>query len=442
MRFGDLVGHHVAIWGFGREGQAAFCRCRELGVTPVVAEPDLATAPEYDALIGEEAAHALLEAEIVIKSPGVPVTSPLYQQVRDQGAVVTSVTDLWLNENADRAIGVTGTKGKSTTSALIDHLLRELGASSVLLGNIGSPVLDEPQPPADIVVLEVSSYQAQSLTTSPRWAVITSLFPEHLTWHGSQEAYYNDKLHLVDGGPEWVVAAPDPHLVARLEQRLPATTELVSLNADTVHADDGDVVWPGGFRLAAADLPLVGRHNAGNIALAVHAATHILGLDPDRAAQRMATALRTFKPLAHRLEAVPSDDGRRWIDDGLATAPAAVVASLEALGADGIAVIVGGADRGLDFTPLIDFLTARGEGIELVLIGAAGSRVADQLASHGVDVRWHQEASFAAAARWARSAANPARTVLLAPGAPSQDEYRDYVDRADAFRRIALGADS
>ena len=441
MRFSDLPGHHVAIWGYGREGQAAFRRCRELGVTPVIAEPDLTAPPDYDALSGEDGVHALLEAEIVIKSPGVPVTSPLYGQLRTQGTIITSVTDLWLNENADRTIAITGTKGKSTTSALIDHLLRELGASSALLGNIGSPVLDEPQPPADIVVLEVSSYQAQSLTTSPRWAVVTSLFPEHLTWHGSEDAYYNDKLHLVDGGPEWVLTPADPGLVARLEQRLPATTELVTLGAATIHAEGGDVVWSGCHRIAESALPLIGSHNATNIALALTAVCRLLQLDPDASAERLTAALSNFRPLAHRLETVPSDDGRRWIDDGLATAPAAVVASLEALGARDLCVIVGGADRGLDFTPLVDFLAAH-DGIEVVLIGASGRRIAERLGQEPVLARWHLEDSFAAAARWAHGPGNPAGTVLLSPGAPSQDEYRDYVERADAFRRIALGGDS
>jgi UDP-N-acetylmuramoylalanine--D-glutamate ligase len=442
MRFSDLPGHHVAIWGFGREGQAAYRRCRELGVTPVVAEPDLAAPPDYDALTGEDGVHALLEAEIVIKSPGVPVTNPLYGQLRTQGTVVTSVTDLWLHENADRTIAVTGTKGKSTTSALIDHLLRELGASSALLGNIGNPVLDEPEPPADIVVLEVSSYQAQSLTTSPRWAVLTSLFPEHLTWHGSEDAYYNDKLHLVDGGPEWVLTAPDPDLVARLEQRLPATSELLTAGPATVHVDHGDVVWPGGHRIQASALPLVGHHNAGNIALAITAVCRLLSLDPDASAEQLADGLSTFQPLAHRLETVPSNDGRRWIDDGLATAPAAVVASLEALGSDGTCVIVGGADRGLDFTPLLDYVSANATGLEVVLIGPSGHRVAAQLEGIPVQANWRVAESFAAAARWAYGPENPAKIVLLSPGAPSQDEYRDYVDRADAFRRIALGGHS
>ncbi|HWU33171.1 MAG TPA: UDP-N-acetylmuramoyl-L-alanine--D-glutamate ligase [Marmoricola sp.] len=440
MRFSDLSGHHVAIWGFGREGQAAFRRCRDLGITPVVAEPDLTEPPVYEALWGEEGVHALLESEVVIKSPGVPVTGSLYQQLKLQGTMLTSVTDLWLNENADRTIGVTGTKGKSTTSALIDHLLRGMGASSALLGNIGNPVLDEPQPPAEIVVLEVSSYQSQSLTISPRWAVVTSLFPEHLTWHGSEEAYYNDKLHLVDGGPEWVLSAPDPDLLARLEQRLPATTELLTLNSSEIHVEDGDVVWPGGRRIPAEALPLVGSHNAANIALALSAVCRLLSLDPGAAAGDLTTALASFRPLAHRLETVPSDDRRRWVDDGLATAPAAVVASLQALGGTDICVIVGGADRGLDFAPLIDYWR-NANGIEVVLIGAAGRRIADQL-EHEPISGWHLEESFAAAARWAHSDRNPATTVLLSPGAPSQDEYRDYVDRAEAFRRIALGGES
>ena len=442
MRFSDLPGHQVAIWGFGREGQAVFRRCRELGVAPVVAEPDLDIAPPYEALIAEEGVQALLEAEIVIKSPGVPVTSPLYSQLRSQGTTITSLTDLWLNENSQRTIGVTGTKGKSTTSALIDHLLRSLDVRSTLLGNIGNPVLDEPAPPADIVVLEVSSYQAQSLTTSPRWAVVTSLFPEHLTWHGSEEAYFNDKLHLVDGGPDWVLSAPDPALVTRLEERLAATTEFVVLGPGTIHVEDGDVVWPDGHRVAGDELPLLGAHNAGNIALALQAACRVIGIDPDTHALDLSEALRTFQPLAHRLETVPSSDGRRWIDDGLATAPAAVVASLEALGSGDICVIVGGADRGLDFTPLVDYFRRAETSIEVVLIGAAGLRIAHDLQQHAVGLRWHVEESFAAACRWARGPENPASIVLLAPGAPSQDEYRDYVDRADAFRRIALGGEA
>lgn len=438
MRFSDLLGHHVAIWGFGREGQAAFRRCLELGITPVVAEPDLTSSPDYEAQWGADGTAALLEAEIVIKSPGVPVTSPLYGQLIAQGTRITGVTDLWLNENAHRTIGVTGTKGKSTTSALIDHLLRGLGASSTLLGNIGNPVLDEPEPHAEFVVLEVSSYQAQSLTVSPRWAVVTSLFPEHLTWHGSEEAYFNDKLHLVDGGPDWVLAGDDPALIARLEQRLPATTELITLGTTTIHVRDGDVVWPGGHRLPASELPLVGSHNAGNVALALNAVCRIRALEPDEAAAELSHALASFQPLAHRLETVPSNDGRRWIDDGLATAPAAVVASLKALGSAGICVIIGGADRGLDFAPLLEFLRSDESDTEVVLIGAAGRRIAEELESHPI-ARWHCEESFAAAARWAYSDQNPASVVLLSPGAPSQDEYRDYVDRADAFRRIALG---
>ncbi|MGN6161612.1 MAG: UDP-N-acetylmuramoyl-L-alanine--D-glutamate ligase [Marmoricola sp.] len=442
MRFSDLPGHQVAIWGFGREGRAAHRRCLELGVTPVVAEPDLTELPPYEARIGDDAVQALLEAEIVIKSPGVPVTSPLYARLRDQGSVITSVTDLWLNENAFRTIGVTGTKGKSTTSALIDHLLRALGTRSALLGNIGHPVLDEPEPHADIVVLEVSSYQAQSLTVSPRWVVTTSLFPEHLTWHGSEEAYYNDKLHLVDGGPDWVLSAPDPNLLGRLERRLTDTTELITLSDRTIHQDDGDLVWPGGHRIAAAALPLLGTHNGGNIALALTAVCRILDLDPDACPDELAAALAQFTPLAHRMETVPSSDGRRWIDDGLATAPAAVVASLGALGSTDVCVIVGGADRGLDFTPLVDFLATQGAGVQVVLIGASGRRVATVLEQTSTAATWRVADSFAAAARWAHSDENPASTVLLSPGAPSQDEYRDYVERAEAFRRIALGGDT
>ncbi len=449
MRFSDLTGRSVAVWGFGREGQAVVRECRALGLQPVVAEPDLEAphdreappgAPADPALrYGAEARAALLGADVVVKSPGVPATSPLYRELLAAGVRLTSLTDLWLSEHHARTVAVTGTKGKSTTAALLDHLLRGLGVRSALLGNIGTPVLDEPAPAAEVAVLEVSSYQAQSVTVSPRAVVVTSLFPEHLTWHGSAEQYMTDKLHLLDFAPELVVCpGDDDALVARVRTHLGPDTALVLTDATTVHRTaDGDVAWPDGYVVPREELPLLGLHNAGNVALALRT-LEALGRLPADARDAARAALATFAPLPHRMERVPSDDGRTWIDDSLATAPEATVATLRALPDEQVVAIVGGADRGLDYAPLLDQALGA-DRLLLVLIGPTGRRLAAEIAERGLDVAHRAFDSFAEAARWAHDEGPAASLVLLSPAAASYDEFSDYRARAAAFREAALG---
>jgi UDP-N-acetylmuramoylalanine--D-glutamate ligase len=435
VRFSELAGRRVVVWGHGREGRSVADHLRTIGVPALVAEPDLPAGDE-DVQYGTSGAiqygaagrEALLTADVVVKSPGVPVTSDLYREVLAAGVGMTSLTDLWVNDNAARAVAVTGSKGKSTTSALIDHVLRSHGVRSSLRGNIGTSLLAETEPPAEVVVMEVSSYQAQSLTVSPRVCVVTSLFPEHLTWHGSEEAYFADKLNLVAHGPEVVVVPGDsPDVRRRVAEAVSPGATTVETGPGTVRVDDaGDVVWADGTRVASADLPLRGGHQAANIALAALACAQ-LGVPPAAAAE----AIASFSPLPHRMEPVPSGDGRTWIDDSLATAPEAVVASLASLERGPVALIVGGSDRGLDFAPLVTALAQR-DDVHLLLVGPTGRRL------HEATGTGRLFDSFADAVAWARSDANPCPTVLLSPGAPSHDEFASYEQRAAAFRAGAI----
>lgn len=416
MRFSDLDGRRVAVWGLGLEGRAALTALAARGIDAAVAESDAD-------------ADVLRTAQVVVKSPGVPASSPLYAELAAAGVSFTSNTDLWLSENAGRAIGVTGTKGKSTTSSAIAHLLGVLGEEVSLGGNIGVSLLDAA--PSGTVVLEVSSYQAQSITVSPRVAVVTSLFPEHLPWHGSEEQYYADKLRLVSEGASLVVVpGHDSALVTRVREVLPSGATLHFTSEDTIRADEAGLHWDGVGSVPAAELPLIGVHNARNLALAVLAvavALDISASDPRAAA--LLDGVRTFRPLAHRMETVPSRDGRRWIDDSLATAPEAVIAALSVFGAEPVALILGGADRGLDLSPLAAYLRGRHAPVHLLLIGAAGARFGRE---HGIGLG-HPLQEFgrmADAVAWGLSPANPASVVLLSPGAPSFDEYKDYADRA------------
>ena len=437
MRFSDLAGRRVVVWGLGREGSSVLAHCRDLGVAVSGAEPD-SDAPtdgtaDPETAYGAQGRAALLGADVVVKSPGVPVTHELYRELVAAGVPITSLTDLWVSENAPRVVAVTGTKGKSTTASLVHHVLTHAGIRSSLRGNIGTSVLTETDPPADVVVMELSSYQAQSLTVSPRIVAVTSLFPEHLTWHGGLEEYYADKLNAVAHDPEFVVVPGDAEeVLRRVSARISPGASLLTTGVAQAQVGvdaAGDLLWPDGFRVAALELPLVGRHHAGNIALALRL-TALLGVERASAVE----ALGTFAPLPHRMERIPSADGRTWIDDSLATAPQAVVASLAGVAGRSVAAVIGGEDRGLDFSPLLDHVTGR-DDVRLLLIGPAGARIAAERPDAGMLF-----GSFAEAMAWARSEQNTCEVVLLSPGAPSYDEFASYEERSSAFRAAALAA--
>ena len=440
MRFDELAGRDVVIWGAGREGRAAHAELARRGVTATIAVTGGGEAPEdlRDAAVdGDAALDRLLAAEVVVKSPGIPRTSPDFLRLAERDVRLTSLMDLWLNDNAERVIAVTGTKGKSTTSTLVRHVLDALGYRAVLAGNVGVAVAGDLDPEVQAAVTEVSSYQASDLTASPRVAVLTSLYPEHLPWHGGYERYVADKLNLVAHGPETVVVPSREHeLFGLAAARAGERTRVVSPGELGIRAHDDRLVWDGVGELPADDFGLRGAHNLANAALALAAVHAFTGMrDEDRA--RALEAVRSFAPLRHRLEVIPSADGLVWVDDSLATAPQAVVAALTAYADSRVALIAGGAERDLPFEPLIDHLAERGDAFPIRVIGTgpAGARL---IAESGDRVpRTELAESFADALARARSGAVPGEVILLSPGAPSFDEFADYEARAAVFRAAA-----
>ncbi|BCJ61438.1 hypothetical protein Jiend_48600 [Micromonospora endophytica] len=228
MRLSELRGRTVAVWGAGREGRAAVIAIAAHGPADLVAVDDSANfltlpwegplAEAAPLVTGEEGFARLAAAEVVVRSPGVPQTHPWLVELRHRGVTVTQGTALWMADHGDRTVGVTGSKGKSTTSSLISHLLAAVDRPNVFGGNIGVPTLDLPE--AELYVLELSSYQCSDLTDSPRVAVVTALFPEHLDAHGGEREYYRDKLNLLAYGPRTVVVnGADPRLLFELGDR-------------------------------------------------------------------------------------------------------------------------------------------------------------------------------------------------------------------------------
>lgn len=443
MRFSELSGKRVAIWGAGREGSRAYAELSSAAASIAIVVTGGGAAPSNApgrVVSGDDAFTELLAADVVVKSPGIPHTSPEFLALRDAGVPITSLMDLWLNEHSARVIAVTGTKGKSTTSTLIAHFLGALGAPASLAGNVGIPVSRELGSEIEVAVAEVSSYQAADLTASPRTAVLTSLYPEHLPWHGGYDAYVGDKLNLIAHGAETVVLpALTGELADRARARAGEATRLVTpadlgitVTADALHWGDAGTV-------TSAETTLRGAHNLMNAALALTAvAAHREVAVADR--PQLLAALRAFAPLAHRLEVIPTSDGRVWVDDSLATAPEAVVAALDTYAESRVVLVAGGADRGLSFAPLITHLRGAGHerGTQIVTVGPAGSRLLAELGTAFSAA--YAAADFADALARARSLTGNGDVILLSPGAPSFDEFADYEARAAAFRSVAQEA--
>ncbi|MER5704131.1 UDP-N-acetylmuramoyl-L-alanine--D-glutamate ligase [Micromonospora sp. NPDC002296] len=439
MRLSDLRGRAVAVWGAGREGQAAVTAIAAHGPAGLVAVDDSTNflalpwdgplAEAAPLVTGDEGLARLAAADVVVRSPGVPNTHPWMVELRRRGVTVTQGSALWMADHARRTVGVTGSKGKSTTSSLISHLLTAVDRPNVFGGNIGVPLLDLPE--ADLYVLELSSYQCTDLTDSPRIAVVTSLFPEHLDAHGGEREYYRDKLNLLAYGPETaVVNGADPRLAAELGDR----SVVRAGSPDTTHVATGPDGAPW-FHLAdrplfpRAVLPLVGRHNEGNLCVAL-AVLDAIGVDVVARKDTLAVAVAGFQGLAHRLTEIADPSGLTFVDDTLATSPYAAMHAIDAYEGRPLTVIVGGTDRGLDYTPLREHLAER----ELTVLGIpdSGERIVGALAGLP-KVRTEVVEDLVAAVLRARELTPADGVVLLSPAAPSYGRFRNFEHRSEVF---------
>jgi UDP-N-acetylmuramoyl-L-alanine---L-glutamate ligase len=422
----DLRGQRVCVWGLGREGRANLRKLRSMNIDPLLvddqpAEPGvLATA--------DGGLDAMKACDVVVKTPGISRYRPEVAELTASGVTVLGGLGLWLaGADLSRVVCVTGTKGKSTTSAVLGHLLTVLGYRCVVGGNIGvvpyEPALQDP----DYWVIEVSSYQATDLQCTPPVVAVTSLHPDHLDWHGGVEQYYRDKLSLCSRpGADLTVANGDSDLL--LKRR-----DLLGPRVDWVRADSEDASW-------AEPLGLRGQHNRRNALIARRClrALGIAAADHDAA---MRAAAAGYQPLPNRLTTVGSSGGVTFVDDSLSTNVLPTLAALDAFPGERIALIVGGHDRGIDYAPLAAGIAAREAATLVLCIPDSGTRIHAAVKAAGyADVLDCASLSEAVDAgfRWAR----PEGVVLLSPAAPSFGQFRDYRDRGEAFARSVLDLDA
>jgi UDP-N-acetylmuramoylalanine--D-glutamate ligase len=428
------------VWGYGREGRAALAALRQRlpDLKPVLlcsaAEASTAQALYGDAVecvSAEPYAGLLWTYDVVIKSPGISAYAPALVEAVAAGVAITSGTALWFAENPQaKVIAVTGTKGKSTTSALIAHLLRGLGQRVALAGNIGMPLLEllDTEAVVDRWVVELSSFQTRE-AGGVGVGVINNLYEEHLDWHGTRERYAQDKLALADRSQILVANGLQPELVARTAghpaRRLFGTPDGWHVRGDRIHRG-AEAMLP------LAGLPLPGEHNALNLCAALSALESV-GADAQAALAHAAT----FRPLPHRLQTLGERDGVTYVNDSISTTPQATIEALRSVAGRAVTVLVGGFDRGLDWHAFRDHVRAHPPHA-VIALGANGARIA-ALLEEGPSLPFRLErcGSLGDAVALARVATPAGGVVLLSPGAPSFDQFRDYADRGRAFVQLA-----
>jgi UDP-N-acetylmuramoylalanine--D-glutamate ligase len=441
-----------------------------MGIAPVLVddEPPSASVGGSAVLRTDRGGlEALARCDVVVKTPGISRHRADVGRLVDRGVPVTGGLGLWMEEvDRDRVLCVTGTKGKSTTAVIAGHLLERLGYRCLVAGNIGRAPYDPDAGTAyDFWVVEISSFQATDLASSPPVVAVTSLHPDHLDWHGDAETYYRDKLSACTQPGARLTGADGSSALLREHRRLlPPAPPPPPRAPGGGGGGGGRALWreprrllapAGGWVASGAPrldgewanaLGLLGEHNHRNalIARACLAALGVPAAAPGTSADQevLVEAAAGFDGLGSRLRPVGSVDGVAFVDDSLSTNVLSTLAALDAFAGRRVALVAGGFDRGIDYRPLAQGL-ARREAPTLVLtIPACGPRIHAAITDvvdeqgHAVAVPGLEVADFSGLAAatvagfaWAR----PDGVVLLSPGAPSFGQFRDYRERAAAF---------
>lgn len=417
-----LSGKRILIAGFGREGKSTlrFLQQYMPDATVGIADKNETAFQDidkerYNLYFGDEYLKASSDYDVVIKTPGISV-----KDIYIDFSKITSQTDLFLEAFHNQVIGITGTKGKSTTSTLIYHLIKESGNDAILAGNIGIPILDcvNDINERTIIVYELSAHQLQFINRSPHVGILLNVFEEHLDHFGTFEKYKDAKVNVLRYMSDDDVAVVNNDLYRAVSRQLSA----VSVDFENYSFDDYNINWE--------DIPLLGEHNKMNIKAAL-CACKSYGLS----IEDLIPHLYTFKSLEHRQEYVGIFKGVKFYNDSISTIPQATIAALKTIKNVNF-LLLGGFDRGIDYEPLVAYL--KENPLPYILItGRAGQTIKDKLqtAEYKGNILEYtdMESAFVMMKQYAKSG----DVCLLSPAAASYDRYKNFEERGRVFKEFA-----
>ncbi len=451
---GDLTGRRVVVLGLARQGVSMARFLARTGARVTVSDlktkseladriAELADLPiRY--VLGEHPLSLLRGTDLICVSGGVPLDIPLLVEARRKGIPLVSDAQLFLERCPARVVGITGSAGKTTTTALVGEMCRKAGLPTWVGGNIGNPLLDDLEriSPQDVVVMELSSFQLELTSVSPPVAAVLNITPNHLDRHGTMEAYIAAKRRIVafQKPEDWAVLGFDDANARALALATPARVVFFSRG---VQLDQGAYKTNGQLALRLGgreevicergEVRLRGDHNLLNV-LAACALSAIVGVP----VEAMREVIRTFPGVEHRLEFVREWRGVQWYDDSIATAPERVVAALRSFH-EPIVLLAGGRDKKLPWEEFAQETVCRVR--VLVTFGEAGEMIAGKVeaarrSTSGVLESVVQVQTLEEAVEAAARLARPGDVVLLSPGGTSFDAFRDFAHRGERFKEL------
>lgn len=467
----DVNGKSVSVVGMARSGIAAALFLKSRGARVVVSE--MRSAEELRSEIprlldagvaietGGHRERTFLDADFIVVSPGVPSNLPLLERARAEHIPVMGELDFASRFLRGTVVAITGSNGKTTTTTLTGHILETCGHRVQVGGNIGTPLISlvDSSTPETINVIEVSSFQLETTHTfHPHVAAVLNLTPDHLDRHGTMEAYAAAKQRIfaqqtatdfavLNASDEWCrryasTVASQIRWFARTESLQMATAAGATSSTGRAGSEGAwlrgeQIVWRERGRdtavLDTRDIPLRGAHNVENVlaALAIACIVEKVASPDAPALARIREAVRTFKAVEHRLEFVARIQGVDFYNDSKATNVDATIKALEAF-PSGVWLVLGGKDKGSDYTPLAPLIRERARGV--LLIGAASEKIAAQMQPLGISVT--RAGTLERAVDLAASQAAAGDTVLLAPACASFDQFENYEHRGRVFKQL------
>lgn len=416
-----LSGKRILVAGFGREGRSTLAFLNEFLPDACIAVADKNESAlqsldnkRYKLYFGDDYLNFSSDYDIIIKTPGISV-----ENLNIERSKISSQTDLFLEAFDNQIIGVTGTKGKSTTSSLIYHLLKSVGKDVILAGNIGVPIFDciKNINKNTIIVYELSAHQLQFIHKSPRVGLLLNIFEEHLDHFGTLENYLNAKLNILRYMDDDDVAIINGQISSKA-----ASMDVRYMDFESLDLDECQLDWN--------EIPLHGEHNKLNIKAALLACQNF-GLP----LTELLPHIRTFIPLEHRQEFVGVFGGVKFYNDSISTIPQAAIAALKTIQKVDF-LMLGGYDRGIDYSSLALFLKENPVA-NVLICGEAGESINKCLQDidyKGVVIRYKD---MSHAFDIIKNNAKLNDVCLLSPAAASYDQYVNFEERGRVFKDFA-----
>ena len=431
----------VLILGYGREGKSTYKLLQKVKVYEKLSIADLNPVTEevdenVTLVTGENYQRNLNDYDVVFKSPGIV----LEKEIEDYSCEIISQTEVFFKRFREQIIGITGTKGKSTTTTLLYHVLKEAGVKCVLAGNIGIPAFDivEQIEEDTVICFEMSSHQLEYMSVSPKVGVLMNIHEEHLDHYGVMEKYVaaKEKIYRNQKSGDKLICNVDI-----LPKEEDCKAQVISVGYEDSGADliikEKEIVWKEKtFILPVSEIKMIGIHNYYDIGV-----VYALVQDYKIEDKVFKEALKTYEPLPHRLQYIGSADGVKYYDDSISTICDTTIQALTSL-KDADTVLIGGMDRGIDYEELILFLSQH-EIPNIILMEATGKRIYEEINTSYPQFQGKERIKtvehLEQAVELAKQITQKGKSCVMSPAAASYGIFKNFEERGEVFRQLVHG---